>query len=110
MNIGFKGFAENTVTFQASEDVKAGMAVTLDTEGVAVPCADGDKICGVAINVREGYAAVQLKGYTELPSDGRIPCGWQTVAADAQGRVAVNDAGTEVLVVSSQDGIAGFIL
>lgn len=111
MNLSFNGFSENTVTFEADSSLtKAGVPVKVTQDGKAAPAAAGDRICGVAVNVRAGYCAVQLKGYMELPSTEAIPCGYQTVSADAQGNLVLADEGTEVLVVTSKDDKTGFIL
>lgn len=111
MNISFNGFGENTVTFEADASLtKAGVPVTITAEGKAAPCTNGDKICGVAVNVRAGYAAVQLQGFVQLPADSAIDCGFNTVSATADGKVAADDNGREVLVITSDGDTVGFIL
>jgi len=67
MNIGFNGFCENTVTFEADETVRKGSLVKIINDNTVSACESGDKVCGVCVNVREGYAAVQLNGYAEIP-------------------------------------------
>lgn len=109
MNISFNGFMENTVTFEADESLKAGMAVTI-ADGIAVPCSEGDKICGVCVNVREGYAAVQVQGFVSLPVSGSVATGFVSITADADGKAVVSDAGREVLCVCTDTDTAGFIL
>lgn len=111
MNVSFNGFGENVITFEAdSALVQAGVAVKITEEGKAAPAAAGDKICGVAVNVRAGYTAVQLKGYMELESAEKIPCGFANVGVDAQGKLVADSEGTQVLVVVSEADKAGFIL
>ena len=111
MNVKFNGFGENVLTFEADSALtQAGVAVALDEEGKVYPAASGDKICGVAVNVRDGYAAVQLKGYTELAAAEKIPCGYQCVGVDGQGKLVADGSGTQVLVLMSQGDKAGFIL
>lgn len=112
MNISFKGFDEKAVTFEADGTLKnAGVAVTVTSDGKVAPCSDGDKICGVALSVRDGYATVMLRGYAELAYSGNITPGFQTVAVDENGKIEVNENGREILVVSADsDGIAGIIL
>lgn len=111
MNLSFNGFNENTITFEAdSALVKAGVAVTLGDDGKVSAAKEGDKICGVAVNVREGFAAVQVTGYVNLPAAEKIPCGFQKITADAQGRAQLNDTGREVLVVISETDTVGIIL
>ncbi len=110
MNISFNGFMENTVTFECDESVAAGMPVKLSESGKVTACEDGDKICGVCVNVREGFAAVQLRGFVNLPCEGGIPCGFTAVCAATDGKVKASDTGREVLVVSADTETAGFIL
>lgn len=111
MNLSFNGFGENVITFEADPALDcAGVAVKVTQEGKAAAAAAGDKICGVAVNVRAGFAAVQLKGYMELASAQKIPCGYQNVSVDAQGKLVTSDEGTQVLVVTSEEDKAGFIL
>ena len=111
MNISYNGFMENTMTFEADDSLGAsGVPVTITEEGKASACSEGDKICGVTVNVREGYASVQLAGYVELPSEGEIKTGFTAVSAGEGGAVKADAQGREVLVLSNQDGVAGFIL
>ncbi|MDO5123547.1 MAG: hypothetical protein Q4D44_02640 [Eubacteriales bacterium] len=111
MNTSFKGFGENAVTFEADTTLTtAGVPVKITADGKVAPCANGDKICGVALSVRDGFACVQLKGYTELPLDGEVTLGFVSIAAKTGGKVSVNAAGREVLVLSAGNGTVGFIL
>lgn len=111
MNLSFNGFGENVITFEADATLtQAGVAVTITEEGKVSPAVEGDKICGVAVNVRDGYAAVQLKGYMELKTSEKIPCGQRALGVDAQGKLTLSDEGTQAIVVMSQDDKAGFIL
>lgn len=109
MNISFNGFMENTVTFECDESLKAGMPVTI-TDGKAAACAEGDKICGVCLSVREGFAAVQVAGFVKLPVSGSVATGFVSIAAAADGKVSVSDTGREVLCVCTDTDTAGFIL
>ncbi len=111
MNLSFNGFSENTITFEADTTLtKAGVPVKVEQDGKVALATTGDRICGVAVNVREGFAAVQLRGYMEFPCAQVIPCGFQKIGADAQGNLVLADEGTEVLVVTSKDDKTGFIL
>lgn len=111
MNTSFKGFGENAVTFEADTTLTtAGVPVKITAGGKVAPCANGDKICGVALSVRDGFACVQLKGYTELPLDGEVALGFVSIAAKTGGKVSANAAGREVLVLSAENGTVGFIL
>lgn len=111
MNLSFNGFGENTLTFEADSTLtQAGVPVTLTSEGKAAKANVGDKICGFATNVRAGYVAVQLKGFVAVPKEGELTPGWQTVAATAEGKIAADENGTQVLVVSVDADTAGIIL
>ncbi len=111
MNISFNGFGDNTVTFEADTSLTcAGVPVTITQQGKAALCEEGDTICGVAVNVRGGYAAVQLKGYVELPVSGDCGYGFVKLVAAADGKVKVSDSGNPVLVVSADADTVGFIL
>lgn len=112
MNISFKGFDEKAVTFEADSTLKkAGVAVTVKANGKVAPCAEDDRICGVALSVRDGYAAVLLRGYAELPYSGNIAPGFQNLAVNENGKIEINEDGREILVVSvNSDGTAGIIL
>ncbi len=109
MNISFNGFMENTVTFEADESLKAGMPVAI-AQGRAIPCATGNKICGVCQNVRDGYAAVQIRGFVTLPVSGGLGTGMVKIIATADGMVKADDDGREVLCVCTEGNTAGFIL
>ena len=111
MNISYNGFMENTMTSEADETLEvAGVPVKVTSEGKVSPCAEGDKICGVAVNVREGYVSVQITGFVELPCEGSIEAGYQTVAAAKNGAVKADASGREVLVLKAENGTVGFIL
>ena len=61
MNNNFMGFMENTITFECDETVKTGVPVKVIESGKVTACGEGDKICGVCMNVRDGFASVQVK-------------------------------------------------
>ncbi len=111
MITSFKGFGENSVTFEADSTLTAaGVPVKITTDSKVAPCAAGDKICGVALSVRDGFACVQLKGYTELPLSGSCALGFTKIAAKSGGKAGADDTGREVLVLYAQSGTVGFIL
>lgn len=111
MNINFSGYNENVVTFETgSSDVVMGTPVKMSESGTVEKCSANDSFCGVAVNVRNGYAAVQLSGYIEMPTDEAFTVGYQNICADADNKVKSSDSGREYLVVNVSDGIVGFIL
>ena len=110
MNVSFNGFNENVITMQADESLKSGDLVTLTEEGVATPCKEGDIICGYCVNAREGFAAVQVTGYTVAKCGGGVTAGMKKLSADAQGKVTENAQGREMLVLYADTESVGFIL
>ena len=69
--------------------------------------------CGICKSVRNGYAAVQLKGYVQMPSTGSISLGYSKLAAAAGGKIKADSTnGREYLVVDfdSTANVVGFIL
>lgn len=106
----FEDIGAVMVTFAAGDDVKGGQAVKLSGNAAVAACADGDMFCGVALEPREGGAAVQVKGFVTVPCSGGLTVGWAALAADGQGGVrpaAAAETGVTALVVSvSGDGTA----
>ncbi|MBE6824884.1 MAG: hypothetical protein E7513_06005 [Ruminococcaceae bacterium] len=111
MNINFSGYNENVVTFEiADSDIVMGTPVKMSSSATVMKCNDGDNMIGVAVNVRNGYAAVQLTGYIEMPTEETISVGYQTLSVNEKGKVEVNSSGREYLVTYVEQGIVGFIL
>ena len=111
MNINFSGYNENVVTFAVEgSGVTMGTPVKMSSSGTVSACESGESMVGVAVNVRNGYAAVQLTGYIEMPTESSISVGYQTLSAATDGKVEANDSGIEYLVVTEDTGIVGFIL
>ena len=108
--MNFNGFCDYTITFEADETVKPGTLVKMVDDNTVGACTDGDKVCGVCVNVREGYAAVKIAGYTEVGISGSVEVGYQKLsAADGLAMKADTD-GREYLVVSAGADTAGIIL
>ena len=110
MNIGFNGFYDNTVTFEADSTVEKGTLLKLIDDNTVSACTDGDKVVGVCVNVREGYAAVKLCGYTEIPVEGAVNVGYQTLSAASANAFKADANGREYLVVSADTDTIGVIL
>ena len=113
MNISIKGYGENTATFGTQGLVCVSHPVKMTGNLTVGPCENGDDFSGVAVNVRNEYAGVQLAGYTEVSYSGTAPvCGYCPLAADGRGGVAVNENGRAYLVVNvdTSESIAGIIL
>jgi len=110
MNVSYMGYNEAVLTLEADSTLEAGMAVTVKEDGKAHPCLEGDALCGYAVNVREGYAAVQLQGFVNMPSQEEIAPGMKKLSVNAQGQVFEDAQGRECLVLSSDGEYTGFIL
>lgn len=107
MELSFNGYGENAATFAAQDGVAAGMPVKMAANGTVGACASGDLFCGVALNVREGFAAVQLGGYACLPYDGTAPAvGWQALSAAADGKIQAAATGGRVFLIVDVDETA----
>lgn len=97
--VSFEGIGMEVVTFQEKE-VTAGKLVALCENGTVENAGSGVAPAGLALNVRGGCAAVQVKGFAVLPYSGSAPAlGWGKLAADGDGGVTIADSGRECLVV-----------
>ena len=111
MNVNFSGYNENVVTFETDDSaVIMGAPVKMTASDTVGVCGDSDTFCGVALNVRNGYAAVQLSGYIELPTDETFEVGYKKIACANGSKVKSSTTGREYLVVHAESGIVGFIL
>lgn len=114
MKVSFQGFDEQVATFEAGSGVTPGVPVKISANGTVSACGAADVPCGVAVNVREGYAGVQLRGYVRLPYTGSLTLGRQLVVADAGGKVKIStgSSGLPVLIIDldSATSTAGIIL
>lgn len=113
MNISFSGFNENSVTFIRSQDVTAGKAVKVTDNGTVSVCENGDIFCGVATDVRNDCATVQLTGYVRLPYSGSAPSlGYTALTSDGNGAVTADENGRTYLVtdIDTTNTTVGFML
>lgn len=109
MNTYFNGFGDNTVTFEATDEVYAGALVKISDSNTVSVAAEDEVFCGVCVNVRSGFAAVQICGYTEAEGSD-VTTGYVKLACDGAGGVKVSENGREYLVVSVCGNKIGFIL
>ena len=99
--ISFDGIGQELVTFEAASGVTAGHVVKMADNGKVSKCSEGDDFCGVALNVRNGYAGVQLRGFVTLKCAGSETVGYNSLVADGSGGVKkATSGGVNVLVVS----------
>ena len=93
MNVSFEGLENAVVTFQ-EEQVTAGYPVSMRSGATVGNAAAGAAPVGVALNVRGGCAAVQIKGFAALPYSGSAPeLGWTALTADGSGGVKIPGSG-----------------
>lgn len=109
MDISFIGYKENVITFECESTVTAGKLVKMSASGKVANAAANDGFIGVALSVRDGYAAVQLDGYVEMPKSGTINVGYNKLVAASSG-VKTSESGIDRLVVCSDSSTVGFIL
>ena len=97
MNVSFEEIGRLAVTF-AQEGCQAGQVCKLNADGRAVPCAAGDKFCGIVESIRGGFAAVQLEGFATVTVSGSVNAGYVNLCADGNGGIMAG-SGQEYLVV-----------
>lgn len=112
MNINFSGYNENVVTFKVEDGatVLMGTPVKMSGDCTVAPCESDDVMAGIAVNVRNGYAAVQLTGYIEMPAESKMSVGYKKLVAAGDSKVKESTDGKDYLVVTSTDTTVGFIL
>ena len=113
MNISMKGYGENTATFGTDGIVCASHTVKMAENFTVAPCQSGDEFIGIAVNVRNNIASVQLDGYTKVTFSGTAPVvGYCSFVADGNGGVKVSEGAREYLVtdVDTANNTAGIIL
>ncbi len=110
-NISFEGIGAVAATFAAEEGVKAGQVVSVKSNGTVGACVAGERFCGVALAVEDGFAAVQLEGMALVIISGEgVSAGWVKLAADGSGGAAAAESGTQYLVTSVSGGTAMVLL
>ena len=110
MNVSFEEIGRLAVTF-GHEGCEGGQVCKVSGSGTVVPCAAGDKFCGIVEGVRGDYAAVQVAGFVEVAYSGSVALGYVNLCADGNGGVKAGE-GREYLVVSVDEnaGTAIFML
>lgn len=108
MKIGYEDIGQVAVTMEAADTVKAGMAVSLSGNGAVTVCPDGKAMGGVALNVRDGAAAVQVGGFVTVGYSGATApaAGWNKLAGDGSGKVKVDSANGRDILVTDVDETA----
>ena len=92
---------------------KIGMTSVFGADGKNIPCTVIEAGPCVVTQLRtvekDGYAAVQLEGYTEAAKNGTINVGYNKLTAAAEG-VKTGSSGIERLVIYSDESTVGIIL
>ena len=101
MSVAFYGTQETVLSFEAAS-VTQGHPVKISQNYQVTDAGEGDLPIGVCLHVRKGIAAVQVKGYVELPYSGTTApgLGWVNLAADGSGGVAVDVDGIPCMVIT----------
>lgn len=112
MNIEFKGYEENILTFEADASItQAGVPVKMVASGKVGLAANGDIFMGIVTSVRDGYAAVQTKGVATVKKTGNGAYGFSKMIASEDGTVKTSTtAGREHLLLASNNDTITFIL
>lgn len=109
MAVAFNGFKESLVTFKAAGGLtQAGVPVKISANDTVDICAAGDSFCGIANQVKGGYASVQMSGFATLAYSGtpEPAVGYCALAADGSSGVKAVTAGGKSLLVIHVDTVA----
>lgn len=115
MNVAFDGYGENVLTFEAASGLAVGDLVKISANGTVAKCSktEGEAFCGICVNVRDGLAGVQLKGYCRVKYTGSLALGFQSVGTtDGETVKVLSSGGVNVLVtdLDTSASVAGMIL
>ncbi len=111
MDVSFIGYEESLITFKASGTIKEGDLVKVSGNGEVAVCEADDVFCGIAVDIRNGYVSVQMKGYAEVSYVETAPdLGYEKLVAgsasaveavvESTGSSGTTTAGRTVLVVN----------
>lgn len=110
MNVSVNEFDKEVITFETDGNIEANSPVMVTDNG-KVSNAIGT-FCGICKCTRNGYAAVQLKGYVIVPYINAPKVGYSKLTA-VNGKVTVdNTYGREYLVINvdASTKTVGFML
>lgn len=112
MYANFKGLNSEVATFNCNASVtEPGQLVKLIGSGIVAKCVSGDQPIGVTVNVRNGFAAVAVRGYVQVPHDGTITIGYRNISASDDKTVKLdNTNGIKRLVIEAANGKAGILI
>ena len=109
MDINFNGFNEKALTFMADDLVTEGCLVKMDESGTVTKASADDSFIGVCMNVRDGFAAVQVEGYVEIDLTGEVSVGDAILVATDSG-VKAAEEGKSYRVIYVGTDVVGFLL
>lgn len=110
MSVSFCGFDEKFLTFKAATGLTAGEPVKMSANNTVAACSSGDAFIGIAVNVRNGYATVQMGGYATLTYSSTAPTvGVNLLAADDSGGVAVSQSGGKAVLAVNVNATASTV-
>ena len=91
--VSFEGIGEMVATFLAEEGLTGG-PVKMTGDGKVGPCGDGEAFCGVALEVNDGLALVQLRGFVKVTCGDAVAVGYTKLSANAGTAYLVVEAGS----------------
>lgn len=100
MRVAFEGTGDLVLSFEADESLTPGALVVLSDNDKVVAAGEGVRPAGLCLQLRCGIAAVQVKGFVELPYSGTVPTvGWNSLLCDGTGGLKTAADGSSCLVV-----------
>lgn len=114
MSVAFNGVERTVLTFHAESGTTAGGLAAISGNNTVHSANSGEAAVGLVLGVRDGYAAVQVKGYVEVGYAGTLSLGWLDLTSD-NGKLrtgASNEKKRRCLVVNldTTNKIAGLFL
>ncbi len=111
MTANYQGLNREVITIKCNSNVNApGQLVKLSDNGIVSKCGDGDTPIGLVLNVRNGYAAVQISGYMEIPHNGTLNAGYQKIGASGDKELKLSaESEKQVLVLDASNSTLRFI-
>jgi len=101
--VSFEGIGAVAATFACGPEVMDGQVVKLSGSAAVEACGPGERFCGVALCAKDGCASVQVEGLAAVQAETPVTPGWTKLAADGNGGVMEDAAGTEFLVVAADE-------
>ncbi len=115
MSISYKGYNNNTITFETDGNITVGSPVSIDNTNCAINASVGSDFIGVCTAIRGTWASVQTDGYVEIPYEGMDPSTGIIKLVSAGGGKVKNGGADDIAVykvikVDTDNKIVGIIL